>query len=134
MVKSRQLTHCHFRPAAARSRHPTGDFGDVDYDLMDPKDYLQFNKNGNTKRNIDVAVRTYNRVMEQLSLKSGEAYESLQDAPVERLPHLLMKFMQTGRKKNGERYASNTIATNLNQLSTFLANREQDQVNIKIDP
>ena len=39
----------------------------------------------------------------------GESYPSLKEAPVERLPYLVEKFIQAARKSNMEVYASGTF-------------------------
>ena len=36
----------------ARSRHPTAQKRNADYDLLDPDEYLEMNKNGNTKKTL----------------------------------------------------------------------------------
>jgi hypothetical protein len=69
-----------------RSRHPQAHQEDPNLDLLDPNDYLELNKNGNTRKNSDMALRQYERVMSRLSERGGEDFESLKEASVERLP------------------------------------------------
>ena len=90
---------------------------------MDPDEYLALNVNANTKKNEDMAAKTYDRVMNELAMKSGEHLESLQEAPVVRLPYLLQKFLQTAKMINGEVFASGTINTLFNGISSVLKRR-----------
>ena len=119
-----------------RSRNPTAGHGGsiANQDLVDPLVYLELNKNGNTRRNGEVALRTYDRVMADLSRGSKEVFEPLKEATVERLPHLLMKFLQSAKKADGSVYASGTIHTNFNMICNVLAARELNPVNVKGDP
>ena len=72
--------------------------------------------------------------MKELSVKTGEIYESLEDSPVERLPYLVLKCLQAAKKTNGDSYSSGTLHNFFNGLHNILANRENDPVNIKLDP
>ena len=117
-----------------RSRHPTAIQATADLDLIDPVKYLELNRNGNTKRNCDVAMKTYNRVMSDLSRRSGETFEPLKEASVERLPYLLMKFLQSAKRADGSVYASGTINTNFNGICNILAAKEDQPVSVKVDP
>ena len=117
-----------------RSRHPTAIQATADLDLIDPVEYLELNRNGNTKRNCDVAMKTYNRVMSDLSRRSGETFEPLIEASVERLPYLLMKFLQSAKRADGSVYASGTINTNFNGICNILATKEDQPVSVKVDP
>ena len=67
-----------------RSRHPTaaqrdGEGAD-DPDLLSPEEFLRINQNGNTRKNSEVALRTYERVMSEVADKTGEVYEDLMKA------------------------------------------------------
>ena len=95
---------------------------------------MELNANGNTKKNVNLSANTYERVMQQYSEKSGTEYEPLENAPVDRLPFLLKKFLQTAKMINGQVYSSGTITTNFNGLCNILAKREKDPVNVKADP
>ena len=97
-------------------------------------EYLELNRNGNTRRNSEVALRTYERVMSDLSKRSREVFEPLREASVERLPYLLMKFLQSARRADGSVYASGTINTNFNGICNILATRDTQPVNVKGDP
>ena len=116
-----------------RSRHPQAHQEDPNLDLLDPNDYLELNKNGNTRKNSDMALRQYERVMSRLSERGGEDFESLKEASVERLPYLLLKFLQSAKKSDGTVYAAGTINTIFNSLCNILSSRENEPVNIKTD-
>ena len=116
-----------------RSRHPTANNADDDLDLMDPFEYLEANRNENTRKNEDVAMKTYSRVMSRLSDRGGEDFEPLKEAAIERLPHLLQKFLQTAKKPDGKVYASGTLNTLFNGICNVLCAREKEPVNIKSD-
>ena len=124
-ARGRVTRACQSRGGVLRlgSRHPTARHQNtkVDLDLLPPEQYLQMNKNGNSKKNEDVALKTYDRVMSVLLEKSGEVFDSLQEAPVDRLPYLLQKFLQAARKPNGDVYASGTITTNFHGLCNVVA-------------
>ena len=68
-------------------------------------------ENANSRRNMQVVGDMYARVMRALAEKEGkgESYPSLKEAPVERLPYLVEKFIQAARKSNMEVYASGTF-------------------------
>ena len=72
--------------------------------------------------------------MSDLSKRSREVFEPLREASVERLPYLLMKFLQSARRADGSLYASGTINTNFNGICNILATRETQPVNVKGDP
>ena len=117
-----------------RSRHPTAGAPNQNLDLMDPDEYLAINSNANTKKNIEHAAKTYDRVMAELADQSGEHFESLQEAPLTRLPYLLLKFLQTAKTLTGGVFASGTMNTLFNGISSVLMRREEEPVNVKIDP
>ena len=116
-------------------RHPTANHphNTDDTDLLSPHDYLARRENGNTRKNIQVANAAYERVMKNLAVKEGrgEVYPSLKEASVERLPHLIEKFLQTARRVNGEVYASGTLHTIWSGLAHILGTREVNPVDIK---
>jgi hypothetical protein len=118
----------------SRSRHPTGGAPNQNLDLIDPDEYLALNANPNTKKNVAHAVKTYERVMAELAIKSGEHFESLQEAPAAQLPYLLQKFLQTAKTLTGGVFAAGTMNTLFNGICTALMNREEEPVNLKIDP
>ena len=101
---------------------------------MDPDEYLAINSNANTKKNIEHAAKTYDRVMAELADQSGEHFESLQEALLTRLPYLLLKFLQTAKTLTGGVFASGTMNTLFNGISSVLMRREEEPVNVKIDP
>jgi U4/U6.U5 tri-snRNP-associated protein 3 len=73
--------------------------------------------------------------MKELEQKQVDmVYEPLLEAPVERLPHLLLKFLQVARKATGQVYASGTIITLFTGVCSILSSRERDPVNVKLDP
>ena len=119
----------------AAPRHPTANHphNTEDTDLLSPHDYLARRQNANTRKNIEVASSTYERVMKNLGLKEGmgEVYPSLKKAPVERLPHLLEKFFQTAKRADEQVYASATLHTIWSGLAHILGTREVDPVDIK---
>ena len=78
-------------------------------------------------------MKTYERVMSRLSDRGGEDFVPLKEAAIERLPHLLQKFLQTAKKPDGKVYASGTLNTLFNGICNFLCARENEPVNIKSD-
>ena len=102
-------------------------------DLIDPDEYLELNKNGNTRKNEDMAFRQYERVMTCLSERGGETFEPLKEALAERLPYLLCKFLQAAKKSDGKVYAAGTINSIFNSMCNILSTREIEPVNVKSD-
>ena len=92
-------------------------------------------ENANSRRNMQVVGDMYARVMRALAEKEGkgESYPSLKEAPVERLPYLVEKFIQAARKSNMEVYASGTFHFIWNRVANILSSRETDPVNVKTD-
>ena len=92
-------------------------------------------ENANSRRNMQVVGDMYARVMRALAEKEGkgESYPSLKEAPVERLPYLVEKFIQAARKSNMEVYASGTFHFIWNGVANILSSRETDPVNVKTD-
>ena len=93
-------------------------------------------ENANSRRNMQVVGDMYARVMRALAEKEGkgESYPSLKEAPVERLPYLVEKFIQTARKSNMEvMEASSTFHFIWNWVANILSSRETDPVNVKTD-
>ena len=139
-VDESSVVHNHQHPPRdnhrQRSRHPTAQRGNanVDLDLLSPEEFLRINQNGNTKKNEEVAMTAYTRVMNNLSEKSGEVFPPLQETPVDQLPYLLLRFLQSMKKANGEVYASASLNTLFNGLCNILAKRPVDPVNVKPDP
>ena len=88
-------------------------------------------ENANSRRNMQVVGDMYARVMRALAEKEGkgESYPSLKEAPVERLPYLVEKFIQAARKSNMEVYASGTFHFIWNRVANILSSRETDPVN-----
>ena len=129
-----KLIYIHFRlDKQQRSRNPTANQAAANLDLIDPVEYLDLNRNGNTRRNAEMALRTYERIMSSLSERSGEVFEPLKEASLGRLPYLLMKFLQSAKKPDGTVYASGTINTNFNGICNLLSSRENEPVNVKSD-
>ena len=58
--------------------------------------------------------------MKNLSEKSVEVFPPLQETPVDQLPYLLLKFLQSVKKTNGEVYASASLNTLFNGLCNIL--------------
>ena len=87
-------------------------------------------ENANSRRNMQVVGDMYARVMRALAEKEGkgESYPSLKEAPVERLPYLVEKFIQAARKSNMEVYASGTFHFIWNRVANILSSRETDPV------
>ena len=72
-------------------------------------------------------------MMSELSERTGERYESLQEASAERLPYLLQKFLQSATKVGGQVYSSGSLNTLVNGISNYLKSREVDPVDVKYD-
>ena len=100
-----------------------------------PGEFLAMKENANSRRNMQVVGDMYARVMRALAEKEGkgESYPSLKEAPVERLPYLVEKFIQAARKSNMEVYASGTFHFIWNRVANILSSRETDPVNVKTD-
>ena len=65
---------------------------------MDPEEFLELNKNGNTRRNMNVALSSYNRVMKKLGEDLDEEFVPLETAPIAQLPYLPSTYkLQRGR-------------------------------------
>ena len=82
-------------------------------------------ENANSRRNMQVVGDMYARVMRALAEKEGkgESYPSLKEAPVERLPYLVEKFIQAARKSNMEVYASGTFHFIWNRVANSICLR-----------
>ena len=106
-----------------------------DTDLLSPGEFLAMKENANSRKNMQVVGDMYARVMRALAEKEGkgESYPSLKEAPVERLPYLVEKFIQAARKSNMEVYASGTFHFIWNRVANILSSRETDPVNVKTD-
>ena len=105
----------------------------MDLDTLSPEQYMEQMRNGNTRRNDETAVKTFERVMAELSKKTGEVYESLEEATGDRLPFLLSKYLQAAKKVDGSVYASGTIITLFNGICSFLCRRDHEKVDVKTD-
>ena len=101
---------------------------------MDPDDYLALHANANTMKNELYSLEVYTRVMNQLTEKYGDEYESLQEASAEQLPYLLQKFLQTATKASGQVYSSGSLNTLVCGISSYLKGRQVDPVDVKLDP
>ena len=126
------------RGGAVRApRHPTANHRHSiqDTNLLSPGEFLAMKENANSRRNMQVVGDMYARVMRALAEKEGkgESYPSLKEAPVERLPYLVEKFIQAARKSNMEVYASGTFHFIWNRVANILSSRETDPVNVKTD-
>merc|ERR1712218_276858 len=106
-----------------------------DTNLLSPGEFLAMKENANSWRNMQVVGDMYARVMRALAEKEGkgESYPSLKEAPVERLPYLVEKFIQAARKSNMEVYASGTFHFIWKRVANILSSRETDPVNVKTD-
>ena len=122
------------REGLGSSRFPTGGAVNPDLDEMDPDDYLALHANANTMKNELYSLDVYKRVMNQLTEKFGDQYESLQEASAEQLPYLLQKFLQTATKASGQVYSSGSLNTLVSGISTYLKGRQVDPVDVKLDP
>ena len=67
---------------------------------MHPEEYLELNNNGNSRRNQDVALRSYEGVMNELGQAMGEEIEALETATTVKLPFLLMKYFQAAKRED----------------------------------
>ena len=103
---------------------------------MTSREFLALQENANSRKNVELANSTYERVMSELANKENytEVYESLKDAPSHRLPHLVEKFFQVVRRPNRNVYASGTLHTLWSNIARILATREVDPVDIKHNP
>ena len=122
------------REGLGSSRFPTGGAVNPDLDEMDPDDYLALHANANTMKNELYSLDVYKRVMNQLTEKYGDQYESLQEASAEQLPYLLQKFLQTATKASGQVYSSGSLNTLVCGISSYLKSRQVDPVDVKLDP
>ena len=100
---------------------------------MDPEEYLELNKNGNSRRNQDVALRSYERVMNQLGQSMGEEFEPLETASIVKLPFLLMKYFQAAKREDDTVYSSGTLSSHFNSFANVLSSRKEEPVDVKTD-
>jgi hypothetical protein len=126
-----------FKVQSSKVRHPIANHchSIQDTNLLSPGEFLAMKENANSRRNMQVVGDMYARVMRALAEKEGkgESYPSLKEAPVERLPYLVEKFIQAARKSNMEVYASGTFHFIWNRVANILSSRETDPVNVKTD-
>ena len=119
-------------------RHPTSNHphANQDTDLMTSREFLALQENANSRKNVELANSTYERVMSELASKENftEVYEPLKDAPSHRLPRLVERFFQVVRRPNRNVYASGTLHTLWSNIARILATREVDPVDIKHNP
>ena len=83
-------------------RNPTGSlYPNLEFNQLDPEEYMRLRENPNTKKNTESNVSTYNRVMQKYEQESGQQWVNLDDAPRAQLPDLLSKFLQITTRVNG---------------------------------
>ena len=100
---------------------------------MDPDEYLQLNRNGNSRKNEEVAVRSLEKTMAKLGQDMGVEFPSLQTATEEELVYILVKYVQAARISNEKVYSSGTLNTYFNSLASVLSARKENPVDIKKD-
>merc|ERR1712012_992260 len=126
-----------FKVQSSKVRHPIANHchSIQDTNLLSPGEFLALKENANSRRNMQVVGDMYARVMRVLAEREGkgESYPSIKEAPVERLPYLVEKFIQAARKSNMEVYASGTFHFIWNRVANILSSRETDPVNVKTD-
>ena len=100
---------------------------------MDPEEFLELNKNGNTRKNSNAALSSYNRVMKKLGEDLGEEFVPLETTPAAQLPYLLMKYLQAAKREDDTVYSSGSLRAHFNSLANILSARQEDPVDIKND-
>ena len=87
-------------------------------------------KNGRNRKDVEFAVKVYNRAMFDNAHKNGEAFISFDEATKDDLIRKLPIFLQTANMVNGDVYSSDSLRTMFSSLAIKLGARK-NPINLK---